>query len=93
MKLFISGEKSMQEDKKRELIPISSQAHQHLKAVVAAMKSNGLPTSGTLIASEVILSIPIPQPQPKSKTIVEKKRQIRKPAKRVRMSAAAEMAL
>jgi hypothetical protein len=91
MKLFISAEKNMQEDKKRELIPISSQAHLHLKAVVAAMKANGLPTSGTLIASEVILSIPIPQPQPKP---VEKKRQIRKPAKRVSTRAvAAEMAL
>lgn len=49
--------------KNRELIAISSQAHEHLKTIVAAMKGKGIPTSGTLIASQVILSIPIPQAQ------------------------------
>lgn len=59
--------------KNRTLIPISIQAHAHLKAVVAAMIESGLPTSGTMVASEVILSIPIPQPQP-----VEKKQRPRR---------------
>lgn len=56
----------------RELIPVSTQAHQHLKAVVAAMKKNGIPANGTMLASQVILAIPLPAP------VVEKKRKARK---------------
>lgn len=74
----------METKKYRELIPVSSQAHLHLKAVVAAMKANGLPTSGTLIASEVILSIPIPQPKP-----VEIKKTVKKPVEKKRHRKAA----
>lgn len=71
----------MQEDKKRELIPVSTQAHEHLRKVVEAHKANGLPTSGTLLASQAILSLPIPEPQPQPKAkskIVEKKRRTHK---------------
>jgi hypothetical protein len=70
----------MPQAKDRELIPISTQAHAHLKAVVAVMKQSGLPTSGTSLASKAILSIPLPeQPQPiKPIKPVEKKRPRRK---------------
>jgi hypothetical protein len=73
-------------------VRISKQAHAHLiKLVPAVREDRGLNVSMTDLASEAILSIPIPQPQPKP---VEKKRQIRKSAKRVSTrSAAAEMAL
>ncbi len=67
----------------RELIPVSSQAHKHLKTVVAAMKEQGIPTNGTLIASELILSIPIPQPTP----AVEVKRRTRKAEQAARVPA------
>jgi hypothetical protein len=53
----------MPQAKNRELIAVSSQAHEHLKNVVAYLEKKGIPTSGTKIASEAILSIPIPQPQ------------------------------
>lgn len=46
--------------KERELIPVSSQAHKHLRNLVAAMKRNGIPTNGTVIVSQAIMSIPIP---------------------------------
>jgi len=59
--------------KERELIAVSSQAHRHLKDVVKAMKRNGIPTSGTSLASELILSIPIPKA-----TIEQPKRRARK---------------
>lgn len=64
----------------RELIQISTQAYNHLKAVVAANKKSGLPTSGTLLASQAILSIPIPPPQQPTPTTkpVEKKSRPRK---------------
>lgn len=51
--------------KDRELIQISVQAYKHLKAVVSATKSIGVPTSGTSLASQAILSLPIPQPESK----------------------------
>lgn len=50
--------------KERELIPVSSQAHKHLRAVVEAMKANGLPTNGTMLVSEMILRLSVPQQTP-----------------------------
>ena len=71
----------MPQAKNRELIAVSSQAHEHLMRIVAAMKGNGFPTSGTMIASELILSMPIPQP------VVEKK-QLQKRGSHVTSTAA-----
>jgi hypothetical protein len=49
----------------RELIQITKHAYKHLKAVVAAKKNSGVPRTGTSLASEAILSIPLPPiPQP-----------------------------
>ncbi len=59
----------------RELIQVSTIAYEHLRAVVAATRKLGIPTSGTLIASTSILSIPIP---PEPQTTIEKKRAPRK---------------
>lgn len=59
--------------KNRELIPVSTQAHKHLKALVAVMQNNGIPTNGTLLASQLILAIPMPEPKAK-----ESKRRTRK---------------
>lgn len=47
----------------RELIQISKQAYQHLKKVVGTKKASGVPVSGTMLASEAILNIPLPQPE------------------------------
>lgn len=54
----------MPQAKNRELLSISSQAHEHLMNYVAAMNNSGRPTSGTKVASELLLSLRIPIPQP-----------------------------
>ena len=69
--------------KNRELIPVSGEAHAHLKNVVDAMKRKGIPATGTMLASQVILAIPIPEvPQP------QPKRRKAQPSTPVRTSAA-----
>ncbi len=75
----------MPQPKNRELISISTPAHQHLKAVVAAMKKSGIPTSGTMLASQLILAIPFPQPV--------KAVEVRKRAKRATSTSVAVSAL
>lgn len=47
--------------KDREFLTVSSEAHAHLKAVVERYKKNGVPMNGTLLASQIILSIPMPE--------------------------------
>lgn len=44
----------------RELTPISTQAHQHMKRVVAALKKRGLYATNTGWLTELILSQPLP---------------------------------
>jgi len=44
----------------RELTPITSQAHTHMKRIVAMLKKRGVPESNTHWLSELILSQPIP---------------------------------
>lgn len=44
----------------RELTPITTPAHQHMKRIVAALKKRGLPESNTRWLSELILSQPMP---------------------------------
>lgn len=44
----------------RELTPITSQAHAHMKRIVAAYKKRGIPESNTHWLSDLILSQPIP---------------------------------
>jgi len=46
--------------KDRKLTPITSQAHAHMKKVVAAYKRHGVPESNTHLVSSLILSLPIP---------------------------------
>lgn len=70
--------------KNREQITVSTKAHAHLRSVVDAMRKNGIPTSGTLLASEVILAIPIPQA-----TTVKPLRKARKASAPVTASAQA----
>lgn len=60
--------------KNRELISCTRPAHKHLKAVVAALKKSGIPTNGTMIVSEAILSIPLPEPAKAAGVPSEKKR-------------------
>lgn len=47
--------------KDREFLTVSTEAHAHLKAVVDAYKKNGVPMNGTMLASQVILSLPMPE--------------------------------
>lgn len=44
----------------RELTPITTQAHQHMKRIVSAHKRKGLPETNTHWLSELILSQPLP---------------------------------
>lgn len=46
--------------KDRELTPVTSQAHAHMKRIVAAYKKRGIPESNTHWLSDLILSQPIP---------------------------------
>jgi len=46
--------------KDRELIPISTQAHEHLRRIVYALKAQGLRSTMTGFASALILSQPVP---------------------------------
>lgn len=44
----------------RELTPISTQAHLHMKRIVALYKRRGIPESNTHWLSDLILSQPLP---------------------------------
>lgn len=44
----------------RELTPVSTQAHQHMKRIVSALKKRGLYATNTAWLSELILSQPMP---------------------------------
>lgn len=44
----------------RELTSITTQAHQHMKRIVTALKKRGVPESNTSWLSELILSQPMP---------------------------------
>lgn len=44
----------------RELTPVTTKAHAHMKKIVAAHKKRGVPESNTHWLSELILSQPIP---------------------------------
>jgi hypothetical protein len=46
----------------RKFLTVSTQAHRHLGKVVKAMIRNGYRANGTMVASQIILSIPIPEP-------------------------------
>lgn len=46
--------------KDRKLTPVTSQAHVHMKRIVAAYKKRGIPESNTHWLSDLILSHPIP---------------------------------
>lgn len=59
--------------KNREQITVSGEAHAHLKAVVRALRRQGIPTNGTMLASQSILAMPIPDGTSSSAKVTPRK--------------------
>ena len=47
--------------KNRKFLTVSTPAHEHLMNVVARLEKKGLPTSGTMIASKLLLNLDVTQ--------------------------------